>query len=71
MYTWIYDNGDIVISKNPQSKALVLGNHTIRLIAGYSTDVPLWIKDINATVIKIKTPKKPKKTKKPKIVQMS
>ncbi len=70
-YRWIYEDGEIVESKNPKSKSFVPGIHTIRLIAGYSSDNFLWDRIIQVKVIKIQKPKKIKKTKQTKIVHMS
>jgi hypothetical protein len=67
VYTWIYDNAEIIESKNPKSKSLTPGVHMVRLIAGYSSDVPIWSQDIRVTVIQTQKPKKQKKAKISKI----
>lgn len=69
IYSWIYDDGEVVSSNNPKSKSFIPGIHTIRLVAGYSSDAPLWSRDIIVKVTKIWKTKKPKKIKKLKIVQ--
>ncbi len=71
IYSWIYDNGEGIISKNPKSKSFVPWTHTIRVIAGYSDSTPIWSRDIHVEVIKVKKPKKIKKIKVSKIVQKS
>ncbi len=63
IYTWIYDNGVPVTTKNPKSKILSPGMHTIEIIAGYSPDTPLWHSTISAEVVRIKKIKKPKVAK--------
>ena len=67
IYTWTYDDGAVLISKNPKSRAFAPGTHEIRVAASYSgsTDI-LWTQTISATVEKIKKAKKPKKIKAPK-----
>ena len=62
LYTWIYDDGVTLTSKNPKSKSLSIGSHTIIVSAAYtgSTDV-LWTQILSVRVDKITTPKKAKK----------
>ena len=64
LYTWTYDDGEVISSKNPRSKKLSLGSHKITVAASYSgsTDI-LWIQTISARVDKITKPKKAKKIK--------
>jgi hypothetical protein len=64
IYTWTYDDGEVISSKNPRSKKLSLGAHEIRISAAYSgsTDT-LWTQTISAQVEKIIKPKKSKKIK--------
>ncbi len=78
LYTWKYDDGTEMITKNPRSKVLKKGNHTVVLTASYDASVtPLWSKTLNLEVKQIKKPKKPKipkkkspkKPKKPKILE--
>jgi hypothetical protein len=66
-YTWEYDDGDIITSKNPRSKNLSIGSHNITVVASYSwsTDI-LWTDAIVATVERSIIAKKPKKIKTPK-----
>ncbi len=64
LYTWTYDDGEVISSKNPRSKKLSLGSHEITVAASYSgsTDI-LWTQTISARVDKISKPKKAKKIK--------
>lgn len=62
-YTWIYDDWEVMISKNPKSKALTIGTHTIEVTASYGTWEAIWTRQIYADVSKIKKVKKPKKAK--------
>lgn len=68
VYTWKYDDGDIVVSKNPKARSFTPWFHKIQIIAWYTSDNPLWIKNLEVKVIKIS---KSKKKKKVKIVQNS
>ncbi len=71
IYTWIYDDGEVITSSNPRSKSFAPGIHTVQLIAGYSSDMPIWTRDIIVKVTKIWKMKKSKKIKKTKIVHNS
>jgi hypothetical protein len=64
VYTWTYDDGEVISSKNPKSKKLSIGSHEITVAAAYSgsTDI-LWTQTISAQVDKIIKPKKAKKIK--------
>jgi hypothetical protein len=76
-YTWKYDDGTEMMTKNPRSKALPQWNHMVILTASYQkSDTPLWEKTLNLQVKQIKSPKKPKKPKKaslkkPKAMKLS
>lgn len=63
VYTWKYDDGEIVVSKNPKSRSFAPGFHKIQIIAWYTSDNPLWIENIEVKVIKISKWKKKKKVK--------
>ncbi|MBC7503738.1 lamin tail domain-containing protein [Candidatus Gracilibacteria bacterium] len=63
-YTWTYDDGQVIISKNPKSKSLTIGAHTIVVTAAYGTGEAIWTSRIYADVSKIKKLKK-SKIKKP------
>jgi hypothetical protein len=64
IYTWTYDDGEVIISRNPRSKSLSIGSHEIRVAASYSgSSDTLWTQTISATVEKIIKPKKAKKIK--------
>jgi hypothetical protein len=69
-YTWTYDDGDIITSKNPRSKSFSPGRHEITVSASYSgsTDI-LWTEILSVKVEKIIKPKKAKKPKKPKVAK--
>lgn len=68
IYTWYYDDGDIVTSKNPRSKSFAPGKHEITVSASYSgsTDI-LWTQILSVQVDHIAKPKKAKKPKAPKV----
>ena len=68
IYTWYYDDGDIVTSKNPRSKSFAPGKHEITVSASYSgsTDI-LWTQILSVQVDHIAKPKKAKKPKAKKV----
>lgn len=75
VYSWKYDNGEPLISKNPKSHAFSPWKYTIQIMAWFSDNTPLWTQDIDIQVIKIKKSKKikikkiqPKKDKKKVLV---
>ncbi len=71
VYRWKYDDGEIIVSKNPKSRSFEPWFHTIQIIAWYTSDDFLWTQSVNIQVIKVSKPKKIKKVKKSKIVQNS
>ncbi len=67
IYTWKYDDGEIIISKNPRSKSIPIGSSKIVVTASYNgSDDIIWIETISTSVEKIIKPKKSKKIKKNK-----
>ncbi len=65
VYTWLFDDGTEIVSKNPRSKTFPKWVHMVIVSARYiGTDVPLWTESIQLKVLQIKKPKKPKKPKK-------
>jgi hypothetical protein len=67
LYTWTYDDWDMITSKNPRSKSFAPGMHEITVSASYSgsTDV-IWTQILSLQVDHIAKPKKGKKPKKVK-----
>jgi hypothetical protein len=65
IYSWVFDDGTVIESKNPRSKVFSKWVHTVMVSARYiGTDVSLWSESIQLKVLQIKKPKKPKKPKK-------
>lgn len=60
IYTWEYDNGTKLTSKNPKSLSLSPGKHEIILTASYDGSTPLWSKALNLSVQTIKKATKKK-----------
>lgn len=71
IYRWIYDDGSVIDSNNPKSKSLEIGRHSVKVIAWYNIDSPLWSKEFDIVIQKIKKPKKIKAKNKSKIDQLS
>lgn len=66
IYTWEYDDGEKITSKNPKSHIFSLGKHTIKISAWYANNTPIWTRNIEILVTK---KYKPKKIKIQKITQ--
>jgi hypothetical protein len=66
-YTWKYDDGTTIVSKNPKSKKFLPWIHSVILSASYSgtTDI-LWSQVYRIQVEKVQKIKKAKKPKQPK-----
>lgn len=66
IYTWDYGNGVNITGVNPKARSYTPWVYTIRLVAGYTPDAPIWSEELQIQVIKTTKPKKPKVIKPPK-----
>ncbi len=68
VYTWEYNHGEKLITKNPKSLSLTPGKHEVVLTASYDWVTPLWSKTLNLSVEATKIAKKKKVTVKKTVV---